>query len=233
MCTVSFIPTAQGAIITSNRDEDPKRSASGLSNYRDHTGASFHIAREPLHGGTNMAVADDGEVWTLLNGAFAPHKFGKSYRMSRGLMVLEALRYKVLKTFSDAFDFDGIEPFTLLHFSGQIEELRWDGNQRFYKSFNAEEPLIWASAQLYTKEAIEKRMQWFAHLLEKQPGPDEALAFHQYGGDGDPLNDMVMNRGGMVQTVSITQVYRKYDSARIQHLNLIEGRTELLNLPKV
>jgi len=223
MCTVTFLPLDGAAAITANRDETPLRAASGLSPHLNTDRRVYHIAKEPLHGGTNMAIGEDGTVYVLLNGAFEAHPFGKNYAVSRGIMVLECLNYGSLAAFVQSFDFSDTEPFTLLRFGDRIEEIRWDGSELHEASFPLDQPKIWASAQLYSPEAIQNRQEWFADLLKNNPGPEEVFQFHQTGGNGDPGNDMVMNRGGLVQTVSVTGVVADTREVAIHHLDLVSG----------
>lgn len=228
VCTVTFTPSSSGNVIVANRDEDPRRSATGLSLYRSRQGQNFHIAREPKHGGTNMAIGVEGSTYVLLNGAFTPHPFGKSYRMSRGLVMLESLEAPDLKSFIKDFDFQGIEPFTLLRMASSIEEIRWDGGQIHYLEKDTSQPLIWASAQLYSKEAIGNRQLWYKALLKQNPSREDLLNFHLEGGDGDPHNDMVMNRKNMVRTVSVTMVAREGKIGVVEHVDLIHDKREHL-----
>ncbi len=229
MCTLSFLPTNQGSIITANRDEHPLRSASVLELYRSKLGRHHYIAKEPQHGGSNIAIADMGAVWVLLNGAFAPYEPKNDYRMSRGLVLLEALEYPMLWQFTQSFNFKGLAPFTLLRFGSEIEELRWDGQTTHSQHFSLLQERIWASAQLYSPQVREKRQRWFEDVVSKNGGAEEVLDFHQHGGDGDEANDMVMNRHNQVQTVSITQVIR-VDELKIIHIDLINSQRQLLTL---
>ncbi len=223
MCTLSYYHRNDGPIITANRDESPARNATGLSDYLSEKGNRYFITREPLHGGTNLVIGYRTRVSVLLNGAFGPHEFGKKYRMSRGLIVLESLEYPDLFDFSENFDFAGIEPFTMVNFGDEIQEIRWDGNHISRKGYPKNEHHIWASAQLYAPGAIEKRRQWYADLtssaqiLETQ----NLFDFHQYGGDGDPQNDMVMNRSDLVRTISVSQVATISGERKIKHLNVL------------
>ncbi len=177
-----------------------------------------------------MAVGVNGSTYVLLNGAFTPHAFGKSYRMSRGLVMLESLESADLKSFSKDFNFQGIEPFTLLRMTSKIEEARWDGMQIHYGEKDIAQPWIWASAQLYSKAAIENRQLWYEALLQQNPKKEDLLNFHLNGGDGDPYNDMVMNRNNMVRTVSVTMVAQNGDHGVMEHVDLIHGKHEHLVL---
>ncbi len=155
MCTVTYVPLAAGSIITANRDESPLRNAGNLTSYQNQSGTEYLIAKEPVHGGTNIAFGRDYRTAVLLNGAFERHQIGGWSGISRGLVVLDSLNYPDLFTFAEAYDFKGIEPFTLIHFSDRIQEIRWNGTLIFKKSFDGKSPKIWASAQLYAHRSYQ------------------------------------------------------------------------------
>ncbi len=235
MCTLSFIPLQTGNVITANRDENPLRNATGLSPFRNRKDKEYLIAREPVFGGTNLAIELNGSLTTLLNGAFGQHSPEGEYRMSRGIMVLESLDFDDLFHFSREFDFEHIEPFTLVRFSDVIQEIRWDGNDITPSTHDLLTPHIWASPQLYAADAIEKRKVWFERFMKRNgtPGPDDIFDFHILAGDGDIKNDLVMNRDNMVRTVSITQVSTKTGIQNIRHFNLLEGSDVRIGLNNV
>lgn len=232
MCTLTFVPFEGNRVITANRDESMRRNAATLSEFKNQNSESFLIAKEPLHGGTNLAISkgEFSQVTCLLNGAFQHHTFGGTYRLSRGLMVLDSLNFPHLKDFL-GFNFEGIEPFTLVRFSDIIEELRWDGQKAHYKTFDDKIPHIWSSAQLYAPEIILKRKKWFDETLRHNPLNAESLAdFHHNGGTGDGINDMVMNRAGLVQTVSISQIEITKHLQEARHWNLIDDTFNVFDL---
>lgn len=224
MCTLTYVPVKNGKIITANRDESPSRNACILSPYFSADGQAFFIAEEPLRGGTNIALGQNGRYSVLLNGAFEPHDIQQTYGMSRGIVLLKSLDFKNAFEFADQFKFkeENIQPFTLIDFSDSIRELRWDGKTVFKKEFSLEEPHIWASAQMYSQQAQENRQQWFGTLLDKgNITAKKILDFHFHGGHGDSENDLVMNRGDKVCTVSITQISKIDDQSSIKHFDLI------------
>ena len=226
MCTLTYIPLRNGRIITANRDESPSRSASILSPYFSADNASYYIAEEPLRGGTNIALGENGRHSVLLNGAFKPHDMHKNYGLSRGIVLLKSLDWKNAFEFSDHFQFkeENVQPFTLIDFSDSILELRWDGDIVFKKVYSSSEPHLWASAQMYSATAQRNRMQWFGELIEKgNINAKKLLDFHFHGGNGDSENDMVMNRGNMVRTVSITQLSETDDLRAIEHHDLVSN----------
>jgi hypothetical protein len=231
MCTLSYIPVKQGRIITANRDESPLRTSSGLSEYQTDT-ENYFIAKEPIYGGTNMAVRKDGgHMAVLLNGAFEPHKRKDEYRLSRGLITLESLKAENLQRFAETIQLLEVEPFTLVHFTQKVEVLRWDGEKKHFTLFDAEKPFILASAQLYSNKARFDRQNWFTEKLQQSDlSPGQLLDFHLNGGNGDPENDMVMNRYGMVQTVSVTQLSTIPQQSRIIHLDLVRDKEFVYDL---
>ncbi|MFT6355418.1 MAG: hypothetical protein ACJAXD_002413, partial [Cryomorphaceae bacterium] len=190
MCTVTYLPKAGGGIVTASRDESPIRNADGLSLHSSSDRSEFLIAKEPLHGGTNLAIGKDFTT-VLLNGAFLPHKRELRYRKSRGIVVLDSLNLQSLNEF-ERDDLEGVEPFTLLRFGKNIEELRWDDSVVNFQTHDLTKPLIVASAVLYSAEARAKRQKWFGDLFSAgSPNRNEIWSFHLNGGDGDPENDMV------------------------------------------
>ena len=223
MCTLTFVPLESGPVITANRDESPLRNAHSLSSYYSALGEEYFIAEEPLRGGTNIAIGRNKRTAVLLNGAFHRHDMNKTYGLSRGIVVLKSLDDADLFAFADRFDFDSIQPFTLVHFADTIQEIRWDGNTIHRIEFDTDRPRLWASAQMYTPEVIARRQQWFdAFLAKGELDPESIADFHLHAGDGDPANDLVMHRGGVVQTVSVTQVFTDNDSRKIRHWDLVE-----------
>lgn len=224
MCTLSFIPIKKGTVITTNRDESPKRNSHNLSGYLSALDEKYLIAQEPLRGGTNIAIGERSRTAVLLNGAFGRHDMNKTVGLSRGIVVLKSLNLKDLFAFADSFDFDTIQPFTLVHFGVTIQEMRWDGMKIFKNEFGTDQPKIWSSPQLYLPEVRKQREELFEKFLSNDDISPESIAhFHFTGGVGDTANDFVMNRSGLVQTVSITQISEMNHQKKIAHWDLVEN----------
>src|SRR5256885_16059260 len=85
-------------------------------------------------------------------------------------------------------------------------------------------PHICSSATLYDEEVINKRKSWFEEWLVLHPAPtqDEIMRFHQFTGDGESHNDLLMNPDGKVFTVSITSALIRDDKIRKQYLAVKE-----------
>lgn len=228
MCTVTFLPkSGQDFILTSNRDEDPSRAALKLTS--ELVGEqTVYFPKDPKAGGTWFASDQQNFTLCLLNGGFEKHKHRPPYRISRGIMVLDFFKIKSVDSFIEDYNFEGIEPFTLVlidHSATEIQlhELVWNGQELNHQKLNSESPYIWSSSTLYPQPVRDERKQWFTEWLEGKESfkQEEILTFHQFGGKGDAWNDFVMNREGKVQTVSVTSLDKKSDAYNFEHLSLV------------
>jgi hypothetical protein len=212
MCTLTFVPKSDDDfILTSNRDEAPGRDTLLPRKYME-KGIQMHYPKDAQAGGTWIGLSERKRLICLLNGGFTAHTRKEKYRMSRGIIVTDLLAAEDALAGIRAFDFEGIEPFTLLLVEWQqglqIYELVWDGSQGHF----SEKPLapqIWSSSLLYSEAVKKKRQQWFSDFISEQPNPSEAtlLNFHKTAGDGDKENDVIMDRT-FIKTKSITQVVK-------------------------
>lgn len=233
MCTLTFLPLSdQGFLLTSNRDESPMRMRAHKPEIKPLGNRSVIYPMDGKAGGTWIGVADDRRTVCLLNGAFERHQMGGTYRLSRGIVVLDSFKYPDFDDFVSDYNFDGIEPFTFVDFvdSGQgllIREMRWNGQEVKRAEFDALKPQIWSSAQLYRPEVIQKRKEWFGRWTEKHPNysQDDIRSFHQFGGEGDIYNDIRMNRNNMVQTVSTTAIENTAREVSMVYDDLLSGDT--------
>ncbi|HEX5003191.1 MAG TPA: NRDE family protein [Bacteroidia bacterium] len=234
MCTVTFLPANSGFVLTSNRDESPARAAltSPPGVYKLLTGTAFFP--KDAQGGTWFAAASTGQIHCLLNGAFKKHQHTPPYRKSRGIVLLESLQYNRPEIFAESYNFDGIEPFTMIMVepaeSLELFEFRWDGLSPALKSIDPHLPHIWSSVTLYDEQAQKMRQKVFDDWLMSDAGSESIFDLHKHGGYGDPENDFRMNRNGMVSTVSITQVTDTPQQSTMKYQDLLTGLTEELQL---
>lgn len=228
MCTVTYLPLSNSSfILTSNRDESKFRKiALPPEKYLIHD-TNVYFPKDADANGTWFAAADARFTLCILNGAFEPHEHKPPYRLSRGLMLLDFFKYRNVQDFHSQYDFNGIEPFTLLIFEQSpninIHEIRWDGNKIYYCTQDSSQPQIWSSAQLYTKKVIQQREEWFANWLKvnHQFTMDKIILFHKTGGTGNSYTDLLMNRDGKVFTVSITSISRDEKEGIMRYEDMI------------
>jgi len=229
MCTLTYIPTENGFLFTSNRDEQKLRAtALPPASYNLH-GHDIIFPKDGAAGGTWFASGENLQL-CLLNGGFERHVSNPPYRLSRGIVLLDAFGFNDINTFYHDYSFAGIEPFTLVAINTKmgrrLQELRWDGEHAFLRELATDQAQIWSSATLYPQPVRQKRKEWFKQFLSEKPYPtqEEILSFHQFSGEGDKSIDLVMERNGVLQTLSITSLEMKADEREICYLDLVENK---------
>jgi hypothetical protein len=229
MCTVTYLPLSPaGFVLTSTRDEKTARKPAIPPEKHDIHGQKVCFPRDAEAGGTWIAAAEKGYSLCLLNGGFTLHESRPPYRLSRGLMLLDFYRYNDVKAFCRSYEFEGIEPFTLVIAGhGSLDEIRWDGGEIHRAEKNPGIPAIWSSVTLYAQEVIRMRQDWFHKWLLGNPGfcIAEAVAFHKKAGTGDIRNDIMMDRDGEVRTVSITSIFRGNTCDEMYYEDTLSGKT--------
>jgi uncharacterized protein with NRDE domain len=232
MCTVTFIPKPRGGfILTSNRDEAPDRRTINPKGYTLN-GVDLVFPKDDLAGGTWLGWSAKKRVICLLNGGVTAHERKSIYRLSRGIVVTELLASEEILLAVDVYNFDKIEPFTLVIVDWSKElalyELVWDGSTLHF-SEKSLSPMIWSSSSLYSSEVKRKREAWFSNFIFKNVNPSEEalLAFHKTAGEGSIKNDLIMDRG-FVKTKSITQLSKsklltcRYENLETSEIDMIE-----------
>ncbi|CAN5747988.1 NRDE family protein [soil metagenome] len=226
MCTVTFIPVREGYVITSNRDEKfSRKQAIPPVSYVENE-ILIICPKDADAGGTWIAMRENGDASVLLNGAFEKHISQPPYAKSRGIIFLDIFTHVTPLPYFMQMNLQGIEPFTMIIFNGSLNECRWDGNNKHCRYLRKDQPYIWSSATLYENAVVRNREQWFATFLSKNPHPsrEEIFSFHQFAGDGDVKNDLLMNRNGLLSTVSITAVTLKKNRCKMHYVDLKDNK---------
>lgn len=231
MCTVTFLPKGNNKyILTSNRDETPKRAALAPEAYLV-AGTTIYYPKDPLAGGTWIATDKSRYTVCLLNGGFEKHSHTPPYRLSRGQMVLQFFEFGDLNSFTQNFDFEGMEPFTFIIVESDSEqinlnELVWDGKKIHSTVLDSKNTFIWSSSTLYPEPVRAERRSWFEKWVENQGDYTQSaiMEFHHSGGKGDAWNDFVMNRDGIVQTVSITSIEKDDSQFHMIYKDLLKEK---------
>lgn len=225
MCTVTYIPLKNNEfILTSNRDETPLRKTISPAKHI-YNGVTLWYPKDELAGGTWIGVSSEKRLVCLLNGGFEEHQRKPSYKTSRGIIVKEMLATPNAISFIENFDFNEIEPFTivLVDWKQQLEayELVWDGTKKYFKKL-AQKPQIWSSSTLYTLEDKELRQQWFAEWLKETKTFDTStvLNFHKNTEKGTVDNSLKMKRE-FVETVSITSIKKEKEKTDILYRDFV------------
>ena len=225
MCTVTYLPISDSDfILTSNRDEQPSRKTIEPKEYVE-DGVKLTYPKDELAGGTWIGISDKNRLVCLLNGGFESYERKTSYRMSRGIIVKAILKSDNFESYIDDFDFKGIEPFTivLVDWNSNLKtyELVWDGKEKHFSKLK-NEPKIWSSSTLYTKEEKQLRRDWFVNWLinHSEYNQQEILKFHHNSEIGTPENSIKMKRT-YVETVSVTSVKKSSENTTMNYEKLI------------
>lgn len=234
MCTVTFIPTRENIVITSNRDENHWRPRAMAPSVLEYPGGKILFPRDPHGGGTWFGVHENGHVLVFLNGAFQKHDPRPPYRKSRGMILLELLKQEEpFDAFQDSNLYQ-IEPFTgILWLENELLEFRWDGEKKFYRRLDPHHPHIWSSVTLYDPAIMAKRKLWFEDWIHSKPQPawEDVMHFHQFSGDGDEKNDLLMNRENKIYTMSITNAVICDNQIDMNHLDIQDYKLSRQTLP--
>lgn len=227
MCTVTYIPSqSKNFILTSSRDEHIARPALPVTNYSIH-GKEVYFPKDSQAGGTWIAHAQKGFTICLLNGAFEPHVREASYRLSRGIALLDFFGFESPQEYFSHYSFSAIEPFTLVIIdhrksSNALWEFRWDGVHGHVRSVDAAIPHIWSSVTLYPAEIRKRREQLFKEWVESRNEitRDNVIHFHRTGGEHNKDLELMIDRGER-KTVSICSVDYSPEQTEILYNDLI------------
>lgn len=234
MCTVSFLPVKNGYCITSNRDEKNIRLPALLPQTYLVNGKKLLFPKDGDAGGSWIGISENGYAAVLLNGGFIKHVETPPYRKSRGLIFVDILSAdSPLDSFLTA-DLLRIQPFTLVLLAhSNLYECCWDGSRKHTRVLSQEQPHIWSSVTLYEPAVIAKRTHWFAEWLKQHPAPsmEDMLFFHRFAGDGDPVNDLLMNRANKMLTVSITSMEIHPLAGKMTYYDLLTNSNDQSLLP--
>ncbi len=227
MCTVTYISTPDGFILTSNRDEKNTREQALPPKVILYNNVEITFPKDKNANGSWIGWKDDGSTAVLLNGALESHIPKPPYRKSRGLVFLDLLSSPCpIKEFEN-YDVVNIEPFTIVFvLSNQLSECRWDGQNKSLKTMDSKRNHIWSSATLYSPEIKLERENFFEKWLTANPFRDQSfmMRFHQFKGQGDENNHFILNRNNQVLTVSITSIAYRNNNIEYIYLDLLDNQ---------
>ncbi len=213
MCFLTYVPTEDhGFILTSNRDEHIDRApAKPPRRLKIHTCEVF-CPIDPISDGTWIATGSEYTL-VILNGGFKKHMPNQRYRQSRGCIIPDFFKWNNPYLFSEKFDFNEMEPFTLIVFRNQnrseIVEIRWCSGKKHVIPLSGEQARVWSSATLYDSVAEMKRKNWFFSYLQAHKdsiSSENLLDFHNTNFSEDPYNSIKLKRENGIETVCISQI---------------------------
>jgi uncharacterized protein with NRDE domain len=215
MCTVTYLPLPNNNfLLTSNRDVSVNRKPASFPIIMETSNGKITFPKDGEANGTWIGSNEKNRTVVLLNGGFESHISNPPYDKSRGLIVREILETTDFWNYLQTEVLTNIEPFTLLILDWQNEfqfwEFIWDGERKYFKALNQNQPIIYSSPTLFDASTRSKREQWFKDWLAQNPNYEQAdiLNFHEVAGEGNPHESVFLNRGYM-QTVSVTSIQKQ------------------------
>lgn len=207
MCTVSFVFSNGKAILTHNRDEKVARPNAIEPQKYSINSRNIYFPKDQKAGGTWYAVAENGTVLVLLNGADEKHQLKPFYIKSRGLIVLDLISSDSPIEEWNSIDLLDIEPFTIVLFQDKkLYQLRWNEVEKSILNLDVNQSHIWSSSTLYPKEIREHRVELFRNfLVSNEISAAKLFQFHRYAKEDDRENGLIINRNDEMKTLSITQ----------------------------
>ena len=232
MCTVTFIPTQKGVILTSNRDEHFSRGIALYPEIYQANNRKIIYPKDSKAGGTWFVSNENGDIGVLLNGAFEKHLPTPPYRKSRGLMLLDLFDSDSPYEKMCNYRFSGIENFTLILWQqGVLREIKWDGIKLKERKHNPALPHIWSSVTLYSGQMTAERHGWFSSwiIARKKITQQDIFDFHFTTQNQNKDYGLCISRNNKISTTSITSLCLNGQRANFRHYDLIQDIESMLD----
>ena len=221
MCIVTFFPTTNGFIFTSNRDEKPSRKSS-VPKYHKYQQQKIFYSKDAKKGGTWFAVdREQKKIACLLNARGIQPK--NDQKKSRGLIHINSLIEEETTPSKDILK--NTAPFTLIKLCFQdsicIEEFRWDGIHLIQNKLSNEKPHLWCSDTLYDFKDKQRLTFEFNGLIYDFKEWENVIDFHKTNQYSENMD--IENGKEKIQTLSIISWYSNLKYDHTNFIDLIEG----------
>ena len=246
MCTVTYIPTKTGVILTSNRDEHISRGIALYPAFYLSNKKNLAYPKDRKAGGTWFISNEYGDTGVLLNGAFEKHIPKPPYRKSRGLVLPEIFQSDSPFDALKQYNLSGIENFTIILWEqGLLREIKWDGEKQNVKLHDTRQAHIWSSVTLYDQDMITERHSWFSNWLTTVTEITQAdiLNFHSSTQTTNKEYGLLISRENQISTSSITSLCIQQQHAEFHHMDIGQNTASTLhyelkqlqntNIPKI
>jgi hypothetical protein len=212
MCIISFYKQNDKIILTHNRDEKISRTASLEVEERKWNDKTFFSPVDKAKNGTWIFYSEQYIACILNGGREKPKGFKTKYKKSRGIILLNLMKYDSVQDYLKSESFEDIAPFTIFVFERVSKKtflLFWDEKKLEIKDLTDNEFVFRASSTLYSLERIHDLENIF-HKFNK-PSSKAILDIHQ---------SIVMKDGDVEKgkaTTSITQIIADSSSVSMKY----------------
>jgi Transport and Golgi organisation 2 len=229
MCTLTYFQTDKSSfIITSNRDEAINRKKASHPKWVKRVSIDLLMPVDGEARGSWIAVSKTGRIAVLLNGAFEKHKHNPPYKLSRGIVLVQSFAFEYPTEFAIQYDFEGIEPFTMVIFDvlpeKRIYQIIWNGNHCSIIRIDAGISHIWSSTMLYPEAIRKKSGQLFRGFIEKNSPINrrKLLEFNRSELYSEKIKRDGDNKNLKLETLSISSIKAGSDKAIFHYYDLLD-----------
>ena len=204
MCIVSFYRKKDEFVLTHNRDEEINRVSSNQIIESERFGKNFFSRIDERANGTWIFYSEQYIACILNGGIEKPIHFKEKYRESRGIILLDLLKYNAVSEFVESENLADVAPFTIFVFERTTKNaylLYWNEQDLLVKDVSNQEIVTWCSSTLYSSDRRETINQLFNQNTALNN--DEIIQLH---------DQLKMNRGDLydfLATTSISQIIAK------------------------
>ncbi len=204
MCIVSFYRKKDEFVLTHNRDEEINRVSSNQIIESERFGKNFFSPIDERANGTWIFYSEQYIACILNGGIEKPIHFKEKYRESRGIILLDLLKYNAVSEFVESENLADVAPFTIFVFERTTKNaylLYWNEQDLLVKDVSNQEIVTWCSSTLYSSDRRETINQLFNQNTALNN--DEIIQLH---------DQLKMNRGDLydfLATTSISQIIAK------------------------
>lgn len=204
MCIVSFYRKKDEFVLTHNRDEEINRVSSNQIIESERFGKNFFSPIDERANGTWIFYSEQYIACILNGGIEKPIHFKEKYRESRGIILLDLLKYNAVSEFVESENLADVAPFTIFVFERTTKNaylLYWNEQDLLVKDVSNQEIVTWCSSTLYSSDRRETINQLFNQNTALNN--DEIIQLH---------DQLKMNRGDLydfLATTSISQIIVK------------------------
>ena len=204
MCIVSFYRKKDKFVLTHNRDEEINRVSSNQIIESERFGKNFFSPIDERANGTWIFYSEQYIACILNGGIEKPIHFKEKYRESRGIILLDLLKYNAVSEFVESENLADVAPFTIFVFERTTKNaylLYWNEQDLLVKDVSNQEIVTWCSSTLYSSDRRETINQLFNQNTALNN--DEIIQLH---------DQLKMNRGDLydfLATTSISQIIAK------------------------
>ncbi|MBF0596617.1 NRDE family protein [Faecalibacter rhinopitheci] len=202
MCIISFYKQNDEIILTHNRDESIHRIASPSVEQKFWEGNEYYAPLDEEKKGTWIFYSENYIACILNGGKEKPVETKTNYKKSRGILLLDILKYNSVIEFCKAEDLTNIAPFTILVHEIKNKKtylLFWDEKQLNCNDLSDVNFVFRCSSTLYSFNDMvkfEKKFPKFNNI-----SPENIMKIHY---------SLMMKDGDIIKgkaTTSITQIF--------------------------